>query len=108
MRLPSPITVLSRTVANPLFSNCCKLFVVAKNLNSFAIKQIQTLPTKHPGYGCPGSSQSAPLPNVTRRPVDSSSSLDFNPGRGLLRYRSLTVICQLSQVLSLVAAVPSN
>ena len=30
----------------------CELFVAAKNLNSFAIKQIQTLCAKYPGWGC--------------------------------------------------------
>jgi hypothetical protein len=32
-------------------SYSCKLFVVAKKLNCFAIKQIQTLLTKHPEWG---------------------------------------------------------
>jgi hypothetical protein len=43
-------------------SYCCKLFVVAKKLNSFAIKQIHTLLTKHPGwvYLCDDSALSAP------------------------------------------------
>jgi len=32
-------------------SYCYKLFVVAENINSFGIKQIQTLCTKHPDGG---------------------------------------------------------
>jgi hypothetical protein len=40
-------------------SHCCKLFVVTKNVNSFAIKQIQTLATKHPGGDTSGTSQRA-------------------------------------------------
>ena len=34
-------------------SYCCKLFVVTKKVKSFAIKQIQTLLPKHPGWGIP-------------------------------------------------------
>ena len=37
-------------------SHCYKLFVVAKKVNSFAIKQIQTLSQKHPGWGIPAPS----------------------------------------------------
>ena len=36
---------------NSSLSYSSKLFVVAKKLNSFAIKQIQTLSQKHPGWG---------------------------------------------------------
>ena len=39
------------TVLAPLFSYSCRLFVVRKKLNPFAIKQIHTLSTKHPGWG---------------------------------------------------------
>ena len=94
----SRIFILLRT----LHLSCRSFFA----LPSFVFNRLRTLRQKTPGWGC--ATQSAPLPNVTRRPVDNNSSLDFNPGRGLLRYRSLTVICQLSQFLSLVAAVPSN
>src|SRR5712664_894 len=37
----------------PLFPYSCSLFVVAKKVNSFGIKQIQTLFPKHPGWGIP-------------------------------------------------------
>src|ERR1700686_652636 len=57
---PSPTLTLNG-------SHCYKLFVVAKKLNSFAIKQIQTLSRKHPGWGVPAqASASAPfqLPSI--------------------------------------------
>jgi hypothetical protein len=38
---------------NSLSIYSCQLFVAAKKPNSFAIKQIQTLCTKHPGWGIP-------------------------------------------------------
>ena len=37
--------------ASPFFSYYCKLFCSLKKINSFAIKQIQTLLRKHPGVG---------------------------------------------------------
>jgi hypothetical protein len=37
--------------ASPFFSYYCKLFCSLKKVNSFAIKQIQTLFRKHPGVG---------------------------------------------------------
>ena len=40
----------------PVLTYCCGLFVVAKKVNSFAIKQIQTLFGKHRGWGCLASS----------------------------------------------------
>jgi hypothetical protein len=40
----------SRNV-NHAVSYSCGLFVAAKNVNSFAIKQIRTLLQKHPGWG---------------------------------------------------------
>ncbi len=42
-----------QNLLTPLFIYCCKLFVVAKKLNLFIIKQIQTLSAKHPGWGMP-------------------------------------------------------
>ncbi len=39
------------THLSPVASYCCKLFVAPKKVKSFAIKQIQTLFTKHPGGG---------------------------------------------------------
>src|SRR3981081_2436554 len=48
---------LSYPISNPALtldgSHSYRLFVVAKKLNSFAIKQIHTLYTKHPGWVCP-------------------------------------------------------
>src|SRR5712692_137970 len=47
--------ILRRVFATPALtlapSTSCGLFVVAKKINSFAIKQIQTLLQKHPGWG---------------------------------------------------------
>ena len=46
-----------------LLTYCCGLSGFATKLNSFAIKQIKTLLTKHPGWGCPddASAHSAAL-----------------------------------------------
>jgi hypothetical protein len=43
----------------PLLTHCCKFLVVAKKLNSFAIKQLHTLSTKHPGCISTTSSRSS-------------------------------------------------
>ena len=48
---PKATSALSISESNPLHSYSSKLFVVAKNINSFGIKQIQTLSPKHPGWG---------------------------------------------------------
>jgi hypothetical protein len=105
-----------------VFSFSCGLFISLAALFQAPVLCFQSFAhssTKTPGVWVPrmvGVSgvpkfpvpQSAPLPNVTRKPVDINSSLAFNPGRGSLRYRSLIVICQLSQFFSFVAAVASN
>jgi hypothetical protein len=46
----------------PFLTHCCKLLVASKKLNSFAIKQIRTLPAKYPGYGVPDDSAGHPGP----------------------------------------------
>jgi hypothetical protein len=60
----SPICATTREV-KPALSYSSKLFVDAKKVNSFAIKQIQTLLQKQPGWGgvflCDSSTFSAPL-----------------------------------------------
>jgi len=48
----SPAMRLSNALT-PSLTHSYGLFVARKKLNSFAIKQIQTLSTKHPGYGVP-------------------------------------------------------
>jgi hypothetical protein len=40
-------------VTSHAFSSACRLFGIPKKVNSFAIKQIQPLFAKHPGYGVP-------------------------------------------------------
>jgi hypothetical protein len=45
-----PVGVTTRCLT-PLLTYSCELFVEAKKVNSFAIKQIQTLSAKHPGWG---------------------------------------------------------
>jgi len=40
-------------VTSHAFSSACRLFGISKKVNSFAIKQIQPLFRKHPGYGVP-------------------------------------------------------
>jgi len=42
------------SLSTPLFTYSCGLFVVGRKPNSFAIKQVQTLSAKYPGYGYPG------------------------------------------------------
>jgi hypothetical protein len=49
---PAPIRSGSR-ITSHVVSYSCKLFVAAKNLNSFIIRQIHTLYAKHPGWGVP-------------------------------------------------------
>src|SRR4029077_5459146 len=47
----SPNSVVNRPLT-PLLTYCCELLFVAKKVNSFAIRQIQTLFAKYPGWGC--------------------------------------------------------
>ena len=42
------------SLSTPLFTYSCGLFVVGRKPNSFAIKQVQTLSAKYPGYRYPG------------------------------------------------------
>src|SRR5712671_7789871 len=49
-------------------SHCYKLFVVAKNVNSFAIKQIHTLLPKQPAWGMPLNC--VPADSATNRLID--------------------------------------
>src|SRR5712671_3954255 len=46
-------TFSRQNLLTPLSTYCCELFVVAKKLNLFIIKQIQTLAAKHPGWDMP-------------------------------------------------------
>jgi len=46
----------------PFLTYCCKLFVVAKNIKSFGIKQIRTLSAKHPGWGIPSGKTGTGVP----------------------------------------------
>jgi hypothetical protein len=58
------------TALTPLLRYSYKLFVAPKKVNSFVIKQIQTLSAKHPGWGvqlCVGSALSATLHPEPRR-----------------------------------------
>jgi hypothetical protein len=58
------------TALTPLLRYSYKLFVAPKKVNSFVIKQIQTLSAKHPGWGvqlCVGSALSAALHTEARR-----------------------------------------
>ena len=50
-------------------SHCCQLFVAAKTLNSFALSQIRTLATKHPGWACTHT----PALAINHSPVCDSS-----------------------------------
>jgi outer membrane lipoprotein-sorting protein len=61
---PPPLC-LSVSVANPMFSVFCGLFVISKKVNSFAIKQIQPLFAKHPGWGVP--LRASPVESATSR-----------------------------------------
>ena len=57
--LPCICTRHRSRVTSHAVSYSCRLFVVAKNANSFGINQIQTLSRKHPGWGIP--TQTLPL-----------------------------------------------
>ena len=46
----------------PFLTYCCELFVVAKNIKSFGIKQIRTLSAKHPGWGIPSGKTGTGVP----------------------------------------------
>ncbi len=45
--------------ASPVLSHSCSLFGVSKKVNSFAIRQIQPLFPKHPGWGVPSAAPHA-------------------------------------------------
>jgi hypothetical protein len=47
-------------IVSPFVSYSCGLFGILKKVNSFAIRQIQTLLAKHPGWG------GLPIPNASR------------------------------------------
>jgi len=62
-----------------MFSVSCGLFGLSKKVNSFAIKQIQPLFAKHPGWGVP-----------LRFPLlESPASRDVEILRALSRHSSL-------------------
>src|SRR5437868_9128547 len=50
-RMTSPSA--DQTELTPFRTHCSELFVVAKKTNAFRIKQIHTLPPKHPGSAYP-------------------------------------------------------
>jgi hypothetical protein len=52
---PDLFSLTARTL-NPLSAYSCKLFGAVEKPNSFAIKQMQTLCAKHPGWGMPATS----------------------------------------------------
>src|SRR5258708_2873058 len=58
----NPLCALRASVANPLLSYSCRLFVVAKKVNPFAIKEIQPLFAKPPGWGVPYAAGGRMLP----------------------------------------------
>src|SRR5712664_1083829 len=53
---PLFFTSHSPRVTSHVFSSACRLFGLSKKVNSFAIKQIQPLFGKHPGWGVPFTS----------------------------------------------------
>ena len=61
---------IDRAQLTPFPTHSSELFVVAKNANSFGIKQIHTLAAKHPGYGLPDPK--------TIRPAGVLSALCFH------------------------------
>jgi hypothetical protein len=61
--LPCICTSHESRVTSHAVSYSCGLFVVAKNVNSFVINQIQTLSRKHPGWGIP--TRTLPLESAT-------------------------------------------
>jgi hypothetical protein len=73
--LPTFLCGLCVSVANPFFSYYCELFGIHKKLNSFAIKQIQTLSQKHGGYGIRRSSWQMPGQGHVARAVCHESRI---------------------------------
>ena len=76
------LCALCVSVANPFFSYACSLFPRSKKVNSFAIKQIQPLFRKHPGWGCPslgGSSECSAVP--LGRHLCLQQLMEMRPGR---------------------------
>ena len=71
---PNPLRplCLGVSVANPLVSYCCGLFALSKKVKSFAIKQIQPLLPKHPGWGCLNLARHSPLINRHFTPQPAS------------------------------------
>ena len=95
------------------FSIACSLFGAPKKVNSFAIKQIQPLFPKHPGWGgyppclsrhspfatrhLPSSAPSAPLYPEPRRVRYTPWTFPINPStsQGASLFRLSTVDCRL-------------
>ena len=78
---PSANSVVN-TPLTPLLTYCCELLFVAKRVNSFAIKEIQTLFAKYPGVGVPRRQPSAHpqalLAPAPRRNVDTARTSNYH------------------------------
>jgi hypothetical protein len=88
----SPLSLSSPGFPNlsPFPSHCYKLFVVTKNINSFILKHLQTLLSKHRGWGISSTSKikscwrsfrppaSSPQPPEETMPAKSKSSSRTN------------------------------
>ncbi len=84
----SPPQCLSVSVANPMFSVFCGLFVSSKKVNSFGIKQIQTLFRKHPGWGVPPAASFGVFRLTPSRPI---TSFRINTCKSVTKQTTLTI-----------------
>jgi hypothetical protein len=66
MSLPRPLA----TKLTPFLRYSCRLFVAPKKVNSFVIKQIQTLSQKYPGWGYLRASPKTLHPYVSTHFID--------------------------------------
>jgi hypothetical protein len=87
-----------RTELTPLLRYSCELFVAAKKVNSFGIKQIQALSAKHPGWG---SILHAPCPHAPRAMSPNSFPCHTYKKSAPKSFRCHTYKNALPQVLSL-------
>ena len=101
-RQVTPLTHFSNTLT-PFLRYSSKLLRVSRIANSFAIKQIQTLRAKHPGYGVPRRSSAY---SASQRYHFSSSGSRFVCSGCRIHHRFLTRLFSLSSE-SLFSQVPS-
>jgi hypothetical protein len=95
---PTTQTVFARSqTPNPLSIYSCKLFVAATKANRFAIKHIQILCAKHPGWGIPA--RSPRLKSATYKLLGSvpvCKQVTPPPAPQHARFSRVAALCSLS------------